>query len=132
VTSFDAMVAALSALSDQAAAKFNQQTSTAATLAASMSDTITAMREAAALNEQMTEKYVQQTLMLDAATGQLNEDWSCNREKYWELHFATNRYAACTAFGTACSFYCLEVGMCRNAESKRLWLLACSSWGASL
>jgi hypothetical protein len=99
VTSFDAMVAALSDLSDQAAAKFNQQASAAATLAASMSDTITAMREAAALNEAMTEKYVQQTLMLDAATGQLVEDWSCNRDKYWELHFAMNRYARCALPG---------------------------------
>jgi hypothetical protein len=91
VTSFDAMVAALSSLSDEAAAKFNQQASTAAALAASMSDAITAMREAAALNEEMAEKYVQQTLMLDAATGQLVDGWSCDREKYWELRFGVNR-----------------------------------------
>jgi hypothetical protein len=91
VTSFDAMVAALSSLSDEAAAKFDQQASTAATLAASMSDTITAMREAAALNEALAEKYVQQTLMLDAATGQLVDGWACNREKHWELAFSVNR-----------------------------------------
>jgi hypothetical protein len=92
VTSFDAMVAALAALSDEAAAKFNQQASTAATLAASMSDTITAMREAAALNEALAEKYVEQTLMLDAATGQAVDGWSCDRQKYWELRFGVNRY----------------------------------------
>lgn len=91
VTSFDDMVSALNALSDQAAARFEQQATTAASLAASMSDTITAMREAAALNEAMAERYVQQTLMLDAATGQLVDGWSCNREKYWELAFSVNR-----------------------------------------
>lgn len=91
VASFDAMVATLSDLSDQAAAKFNMQASAAASLAASMSDTITAMREAAALNEATTEKYVQQTLMLDAATGQAADGWSCDRAKYWELHFGMNR-----------------------------------------
>lgn len=94
MSTFDAMVTAISSLANQAMDKFDQQHAAAASLATTMNDAITTMRESAALTEAMREKYVQQTLMVDGATGQLIDDWSCSRTKHWELHFNTSRYAS--------------------------------------
>lgn len=90
VAQFADMVTVLGASADAAASKFDQQKSTAATLAAAMQDSITSMREAAALAEQLQAKYVEQTLMLDAATGGIIEDWSCGRTTDWEVGFAVH------------------------------------------
>jgi hypothetical protein len=94
VAQFASMVTALGASADAAATKFDQQKSAATTLAASMQDSITSMREAAALAEQLQAKYVEQTVMLDAATGGIIEDWSCSRTLDWEVGFAVHRAAA--------------------------------------
>lgn len=91
VEKFDDMVTALSTLANQAAAKFDQQKIAAQSLSAAMRDSITAMQDAAALAQQLQSKYVQQSLLLDAATGSLVEDWNCSRTQDWEVSFATSR-----------------------------------------
>jgi hypothetical protein len=85
------MVAALSTLADQAASKFDQQRTTATSLVAAMKDSITAMREAAALAEQLKAKYVEQSLLMDSATGALIDDWNCSRTRDWGVTFAVSR-----------------------------------------
>lgn len=60
-------------------------------MSAAMRDSITSMREAAALAEQLQAKYVEQTLMLDAATGSFIEDWNCSRTTEWEVAFDVSR-----------------------------------------
>eukprot|EP00879_Flechtneria_rotunda_P028207 GHRR01030295.1.p1 GENE.GHRR01030295.1~~GHRR01030295.1.p1 ORF type:complete len:524 (+),score=176.95 GHRR01030295.1:86-1573(+) len=109
VTDFSYMVANLSSLADQAAAKFDQQAAAAANLSAAITDTITSMRDSAALAEALQHKYVEQTLMLDAATGAATGEWSCNRTKLWKPAFSVDRSAEVSttsgrrllAFGTA-------------------------------
>lgn len=91
ISKFDAMVASIGALSDTAATRFDQQKAAAASLSAAMTDTITSMKEAAALAQQLQAKYVEQTLMLDAATGSIIEDWNCSRTTDWEVSFAVAR-----------------------------------------
>jgi hypothetical protein len=49
------------------------------------------MREAAVLAEQLQAKYVEQTLMLDAATGSFFGDWNCSRTADWEVAFTVSR-----------------------------------------
>lgn len=85
------MVTAINTLADQALAKFNQQAATAATYAASLNDAVTAMRDSAALAEALQQKYVEQTLMIDAATGQVVQEWTCDRSKYLDVHFVVSR-----------------------------------------
>lgn len=88
------MITALSSSADAAATRFNIQQAAAASLSTAMQDSVTSMREAAALAEQLQAKYVEQTLMLDAATGGIFEDWSCARTTEWEVAFAVSRWAA--------------------------------------
>lgn len=85
------MVAALGTLADTAAARFDQQAAAAASMSAALKDSITAMREAATLAQKLQAKYVEQTLMLDAATGSIIEDWDCSRTSDWEVGFAVSR-----------------------------------------
>eukprot|EP00878_Enallax_costatus_P033425 GHUV01036864.1.p1 GENE.GHUV01036864.1~~GHUV01036864.1.p1 ORF type:complete len:104 (-),score=20.16 GHUV01036864.1:129-440(-) len=91
VSGFDTLVSTINSLADLAITKFNQQTAVAATYAASISDAITSMRESSSLAEALQQKYVEQTMMIDAATGQAIEDWSCDRTKYLNVHFTVNR-----------------------------------------
>eukprot|EP00878_Enallax_costatus_P039271 GHUV01044855.1.p1 GENE.GHUV01044855.1~~GHUV01044855.1.p1 ORF type:complete len:318 (+),score=65.38 GHUV01044855.1:613-1566(+) len=93
VSGFDTLVSTINSLADLAITKFNQQTAVAATYAASISDAITSMRESSSLAEALQQKYVEQTMMIDAATGQAIEDWSCDRTKYLNVHFTVNRSA---------------------------------------
>lgn len=93
VSQFAGMVAALSSSADKAAARFDAQRAAAVSVSAAMKDALTAMRDAAALAEQMQARYVEQTLMLDSATGSIMEDWSCDRTSDWEVGFAVNRCA---------------------------------------
>jgi hypothetical protein len=101
VAQFSSMVTALGASADAAAAKFDLQKSAATTLSASMQDSITSMREAAALAEQLQAKYVEQTVMLDAATGGIIEDWSCSRTLDWEVGFTVRSSTAAVGAGAA-------------------------------
>jgi hypothetical protein len=109
VTQYADMVTALSASADAAANKFSQQQAAAASLSASMRDSITSMKEAAALAQQLTDKYVEQMLMLDAATGGFIEDWNCSRTSNWEVAFAVERCVglAATAATSPCLCSCL-------------------------
>lgn len=85
------MVTDINSLAEQALAKFDQQAATASTYAASLHDAVTAMSESADLAEALQQKYVQQTLMIDAATGQVVQEWSCDRGKYFDGHFTLSR-----------------------------------------
>lgn len=91
VTHFDAMVTAVNTLADQALADFNGQMAAAADRTAAMQDAVTAMREAAALAEAMQQKYLEQTLMINAATGQTSEGEVCNRTRYLNVNFVVSR-----------------------------------------
>lgn len=92
VTEFDSLVSIINHLTDAAIQKFDQQGAApaAVTFAASVNDAVTSMRESASLAEALQQKYVEQTLMIDAATGQVVEDWTCDRGKYLNIHFAVN------------------------------------------
>jgi hypothetical protein len=92
VSKFDEVVTALGTLADQAVARFATQQAAATALAGAMRDSVTAMREAAVLAQQLQAKYVEQTVMLDAATGSLIEDWSCNRTAQSEVEFSLDRW----------------------------------------
>jgi hypothetical protein len=59
----------VSALADRAATGFDAQTASFAALSGAMSDTVVSMREAASYAERLLEEYVNQQVMLDAATG---------------------------------------------------------------
>jgi hypothetical protein len=89
------MVAALSSLADKAAAKFDEQRAAALSVSAAMKNALTSMRDAAALAEQLQAKYVEQMLMMDAATGSIFEDWNCARTSDWEVEFTVSRYVHC-------------------------------------
>jgi hypothetical protein len=93
VSQFAGMVAALSSSADKAAAKFGEQQAAAESASAAMKDALTSMRNAAAMAEQLQSKYVEQTLMMDAATGSFIEDWNCARTSDWEVGFTVSRYA---------------------------------------
>jgi hypothetical protein len=93
VSQFDDMIAALSSSADAAATRFDVQQAAAASLSTAMRDSVTSMRDAAALAQQLQAKYVEQTLMLDAATGGIFEDWSCARTTEWEVAFAVQHQA---------------------------------------
>jgi hypothetical protein len=75
------MVSSVGGLADAAAAAFDRQLDAAAQLSASMADAITAMRDAVAVTEATQRKYVEQNMMLDAATGNAVSEWSCNRTR---------------------------------------------------
>lgn len=90
VTEFDSLVSTINHLADVAVQKFDQQATAAATYAASVNDAVTSMRESASLAQALQQKYVEQTLMIDAATGQIVEDWTCDRGKYLNVHFTVN------------------------------------------
>lgn len=95
VSQFAGMVAALSSSADKAATKFDEQRAAAKSVSAAMKDALTSMRNAAALAEQLQSKYVEQTLMMDAATGSIIEDWNCARTSDWEVWFTVSRYVQC-------------------------------------
>jgi hypothetical protein len=115
------MVTQLTASADAAATKFGQQQAAAASLSASMRDSITSMREAAVLAQQLTDKYVEQTLMLDAATGGVIEDWNCSRTTDLEVAFAVNRCVFVSWTSLLLTAYrCVCLGTC---GSKRAFLV---------
>jgi hypothetical protein len=91
VSQFNDMVTALSTSADAAAARFDVQQAAAVSMSVAMRDSITSMREAAVLAEQLQAKYVEQTIMLDAATGSFIEDWNCSRTDDWEVSFDVAR-----------------------------------------
>ena len=90
MAAYDGMVSALSVLADSAAAKFDQQVAATASLASALGSAITAMRESAALTQQLQQKYVEQTLMLQDATG-TGVTEACNRTRAWAAAFTINR-----------------------------------------
>jgi hypothetical protein len=91
VSDFDAMVSVIGSLSDKAVAKFDQQVAAAKAMAASAGDAITAMKEAAALTAQLSQKYLQQTIMLQDATGTAGMSWVCDRTWAYPLEWKINR-----------------------------------------
>lgn len=112
VAAYDGMVTALSGLADSAAAKFDQQVAATATLSSALGSAITTMRESAALTQQLQQKYVEQTLMLQDATG-TGVTEACNRTRAWAATFTINRCGA--AWVPACWL---------NACQWRHWLQA--------
>lgn len=120
VGEFASMVTALSASADAAATKFDQQKAVAVALSAAMQDSITSMREAAALAEQLQAKYVEQTVMMDAATGGIIEDWSCARTPDWEVSFAVNSSTTSTP-AVSPSRRLLAVDGSRAGDQLTLW-----------
>ncbi len=87
------MVSRITDLANVAADKFDQQKAAAVSLASSMQDTITALKESSALTAMLLDKYVAQNAYLDAATGAIVQDLSCSRASVWRTSFSVNRCA---------------------------------------
>ncbi len=85
------MVTRITDLANVAADKFDQQTAAATSLAASMQDTIIALRESSALTATLLDKYVAQNAYLDAATGSVVPNLNCSRASVWETSFSISR-----------------------------------------
>jgi hypothetical protein len=81
----------VSSLSDQAARRFDEQQQATQNMAALLSSTMATIADATTLAKRLQEKYVQQTLQMQA--GGDDAIWSCNRTTKLLAHFSFARCA---------------------------------------
>jgi hypothetical protein len=106
-------------LSDQAARRFDDQLQASQNMAALVASTMATIADATVAAQRLQEKYVQQTLLMQA--GGDDVEWSCNRTSKLVAQFSINRCAASRLLVSCTLFHgCNSCSACSTAVCLRM------------